>query len=75
MFSEAPFMGGWTMAGLVVVVSMGMAVRVVGTGVGLVVGAEELGRSWKGFSLSMRSVLVPDTGKPRSLSSSLSSAT
>lgn len=78
--SGAPWWAGKTMVGpVVVVISMGMEDRVVVVvvlaGGGKVVGAEVLGVSWKGFSLSIRSVFVPDTGRPRSFSSSFSSAT
>lgn len=77
MLSEATCWTGTTIAGVVVVLvtSMGMEERVVVAGEETVVGAEVLGLSWKGFSLSMRSVFVPDTGRPRSFSSSFSSAT
>ena len=79
--SGALWWAGKTMVGpVVVVISMGMEDRVVVVvvvlaGGGKVVGAEVLGVSWKGFSLSIRSVFVPDTGRPRSFSSSFSSAT
>lgn len=67
---------GRTIAGveMLLVISMGteMVVVVVATGTELGVGA---GLSWKGFSLSIRSVFVPDTGRPRNFSSSFSSAT
>lgn len=78
MLSEATCWTGWTMAGVVLaavgaaLMSMGMEVVVEG---GMVRGAEVLELSWKGLSLSMRSVLVPDTGRLRSFSSSFSSAT
>lgn len=82
MFSGAICWTGRTMAGVlvagvvvVVVTSMGMEERVGTAGLGMVVGAEVQGLSWKGFSLSIRSVFVPDTGRPRSFSSSFSSAT
>lgn len=57
------------------VTSIGMEERVVVPGAGMVVEAEVLGMSWKGFSLSIRSVFVPETGRPRSFNSSFSSAT
>lgn len=67
---------GRTIAGveMLLVISMGteMVVVVVATGTEMGVGA---GPSWKGFSLSIRSVFVPDTGRPRNFSSSFSSAT
>lgn len=72
---------GRTIAAAVVLISMGteemvvVVVVVVMEGAGTVVGEEQLGLSWKGFSLSIRSVFVPDTGRPRSFSSSFSSAT
>lgn len=68
---------GSSTAGVVVevVTSMGMEERVALVGGVTVVGAEVLGLSWKGFNLSIRSVFVPDTGRPRSFSSSFSSAT
>ena len=64
------------MEGVVVVeTSMGMEERVVEAGAEMMEGVVVVGLSWKGFSLSIRSVFVPDTGRPRSFSSSLSSAT
>ncbi len=76
VLSGATCWTGKTIAGAVVVVtSIGTEERVVVAGAGMVVGAEVLGLSWKGFSLSIRSVFVPDTGSPRSFSSSFSSAT
>ena len=77
MLSRAICWTGRTIAGaaVVLVTSMGTEERVVMAGEGMVVGAELLGLSWKGFSLSIRSVFVPETGRPRSFSSSLSSAT
>ncbi|TNN48837.1 hypothetical protein EYF80_040961 [Liparis tanakae] len=68
MFSGAPCWAGRTTAGLPVAVrSMDTEERALG--------GEEQWRSWKGFRRSIRSVLVPDTGRPRSFSSSFSSAT
>ncbi len=77
MLSGAACLIGRTIVGevLVLVTSIGMEERVVVAGAGLVAEAEALGLSWKGFSLSIRSVFVPDTGRPRSFSSSFSSAT
>lgn len=68
---------GSTTPGVVVevVTSMGTEENVALARGGTVVGAEVLGLSWKGFNLSIRSVFVPDTGRPRSFSSSFSSAT
>lgn len=70
---------GRTIAGVEVlqVMSMGtemvVVVVVVGaTGTEIALGAV---LSWNGFSLSIRSVFVPDTGRPRNFSSSFSSAT
>lgn len=77
VLSGANFWTGSTTAGVVVevVTSMGTEESVALAGGLMVVGAEMLGLSWKGFSLSIRSVFVPDTGRPRSFSSSFSSAT
>lgn len=74
--SEATCWTGRTIAGgdVVLVISMGTEmVEVVGaTGTEMTIGAE---LSWKGFNLSIRSVFVPDTGRPRNFNSIFSSAT
>lgn len=75
VLSGATCWTGRTIAGVEVVVVTSMGMEVVLSGGETVVGAEVLGLSWKGFSLSIKSVFVPDTGRPRSFSSSFSSAT
>lgn len=54
------------------VTSMGTEESVTLAG-GAAAGVQAL--SWKGFNLSISSVFAPDTGRPRSFSSSFSSAT